>query len=200
MMERKLIFDSALRLIKEGKFLGSPMSEVAYHARLTEQTVSHFFENRNQLVTELAVYIVDGIRSAVEGSRENTLSYQDRFFNAWFGLFSFYVKHPTVLAFVEQCPNLAHLSEPKLNENNFIAPLVEFFQSAPQNIQQRFQPGSLAILFHGSIATAVKLKSNTEHGGKDAEIGTLPAILWNGITRIHAVGYNRNSVDSFSVF
>ena len=181
-MERKLIFDSALRLIQEGKFLGSPMSEVAYHARLTEQTVSHFFENRNQLVSELAIYILEGIRSAVEDARENKLSFQDRFFNAWFGLFNFYVKHPTVLAFVEQSPNLAHLSEPKLNERNFMAPLIDFFQSAPENIQQRFQPESLAILFHGSIATAVKLKSNTEHGGKDTAISILPAILWNGIT------------------
>lgn len=186
-MERKLIFDSALKLIKEGKFLGSPMSEIAYHANLTEKTVSYFFQNRNELVADMASHIAEGIKFAIRHSQNGELSFQGNFFNVWFSLYHYYGKHPAVLAFVEQAHHFSNVRGERLDEKTFLLPLVRFFESGPEMMKEMFQPETLASIFHGSVATAVKLKANSQSVFSDEEIKSLPEVLWNGFSQRQTV-------------
>jgi TetR/AcrR family transcriptional regulator, multidrug resistance operon repressor len=186
-MERKLIFDSALKLINEGKFLGSPMSEIAYHASLTEKTVSYFFQNRDELVADLASHIADGIRLAIQRAQNRELSFQDNFHHVWFCLYHYYGKHPAVLAFVEQSHNFSGFREERLNEKTFISPLIHFFDSGPEMLKERFHAQALASIFHGSVVAAVKLKANKQSIFGEEEIKSLPEILWNGLAQRQSV-------------
>lgn len=182
-MERKLIFDAALKMIKDGKFPGSAMSEIAFYANLTEKTVSCFFQSRHQLIGELATHIAESIRSTVQAPSRINESFQERFFRIWTALYNFYLRNPAVLAFVERSATLAHPGEARLSEATFLSPLIQFFESSPEAIKDRFNASALAIVFHGSVITAVKLKENIPSGVKDNEIRSLSEILWNGISQ-----------------
>jgi len=186
-MERKLIFDAALRMIKEGKFAGSTMSEIAFYAHLTEKTVSYFFESRHQLISELATHIAEALRSTIKGPSGINSSFQDRFFQTWSALSSFYLRNPAFLAFVEQSESLTYAGETRLSERTLLLPLIQFFESAPETIRDKFNAVTLALVFHGSVITAVKLKENIPSGARDNEIRSLAEILWNGITQSQSV-------------
>jgi len=179
-MERKLIFDAALKLIREGKFHSTPMSEIAYHARLTESTTVYFFESRDKLLAELMNYISDALLSVIEpGSREGS-SFEERFYAIWMSLYEFYVRRPEILTFVEQAQNLGAPGRHSFSKPAFMQSLVAFF-ARKENTVAGLRPETLANLFHGSVATAAKINLGTNAD----ELRYVAQILWDGLGAVN---------------
>ena len=163
------------------------MSEIAYHANLTEATVRHFFENRNDLITELSVETAEKIRTIIDRSPAGVLSFQERFHRVWVSLYEFYSRNPAIVSFVEQCGMLGHDDDAKAIEERFAEPLVGFFRPAPETMVEKLSAETLAAVFHGNILTAVKLRGNHYSQVRENEIRLLPALLWSGLRQPHQV-------------
>ncbi|WP_226390542.1 TetR/AcrR family transcriptional regulator [Penaeicola halotolerans] len=78
--KKKLVFESALELIKENGFHGSPMSMVAKKAGVAAGTIYTYFESKDELIVELYYYIKSKMLNEISEKDDPSLPFQERFF------------------------------------------------------------------------------------------------------------------------
>jgi AcrR family transcriptional regulator len=180
-MERKAIFDAALKLINDGKFQAVSLSEIGYYANLSERTTRYFFENKGKLIEELSVEVMFMIHEVFLQSIVDWRPFENVFFDAWISLYEFYSKRPRVIAFVEQAGGLTIKHDEKFVER-LLDPLVKFFQINKVEVISKLSPGSIAALFHGNAMAAAKLHGNPNLLHEQHELRPMVQILWAGLT------------------
>ena len=180
-MERKAIFDAALKLINDGKFNAVSLSEVGYYANLSERTTHYFFENKGKLIEDLSVEVILMIHEVCLQPIVAWSSFEIVFFDAWISLYEFYSKRPRVIAFVEQAGGLTIKRDEKFMER-LLDPLAKFFQINKVDVISKLSPGSIAALFHGNAMAAAKLHGNPNLLPEQHELRYMVQILWAGLT------------------
>jgi hypothetical protein len=181
-MERKVIFESALKLIRDGKFQTTSMSEIAHLAGVDENVTLYFFESREKLLLQLNEYVTDSINKIVKESVKDKLSFQNRFFKVWSALYEYYIHQPGMIAFVEQVSVLISTVNHRTTEKNLIPAIEDLFKSASENLIVSMKPETLAAVFHGNVITAAKLYRNHHPAQTDKELKNIAFILWSGMT------------------
>ena len=180
-MEQNAIFRAALKLINEGKFQAVSLAEIGYYANLTERTTRYFFESKEKLIEELCGEVLGMIEEVYLLSSLDWQSFENFFFDAWISLYEFYVKHPHVIAFVEQAGALTAKHDVKFMER-LLAPLTRRFQANAINISRKLSAGSVAALFHANAMAAAKLYGNPGLAPQQHELRHILEILWTGVT------------------
>lgn len=188
-MERRAIFRAALKLIKEGKFHGTPMTEIAFHARLTGSTILYFFETREHLIKELAKNIFSGLIEVCNGVRTERLTFEERFHKTWIVLRDHYVQNPEIIAFMEQFPFMPYnnIQDSKNLFQQFHQILIDFFgENQNKNFRSDMSPENLAFLYHQNIIVSAKMLFQGKVN-KD-ETNRLQEIFWIGMTSREKAG------------
>jgi AcrR family transcriptional regulator len=180
-MERRVIFETALKLIRAGKFQTTSMTEIAHLAGIDENVTLYFFESREKLIQDLAGYITASISKIIKGAAKDELSFQNRFFKAWSALYEYYVQHPGVVAFVEQASSLTAAARQRINERDLMSAIEDLFRSASENLIVPIRSETLAFVFHSNVVTAVKLHHDHALTYHDSELKSIAQILWDGI-------------------
>jgi len=99
--KKEAIFQSALQLIHEHGFHGTPMSQIASCAQVATGTIYHYFASKDELILELFKYCREKMNEHIFSFREE-LSYKERFFFIWKRLVEYYIEHKEIFRFVEQ--------------------------------------------------------------------------------------------------
>jgi AcrR family transcriptional regulator len=180
-MERKAIFDAALKLINAGKFQAVSLSEVGYYANLSERTTRYVFENKEKLIDDLSAEVLSMMHEVCSQSTGDWRRVENVFFDTWISLYEFYVNRPHVIAFVEQAGGLTIKHHENFMER-LLAPLTKFFQTNKVEVTSILSPGSIAALFHGNAMAAAKLHGNRNLLPEQHELRCLAQILWAGLT------------------
>ncbi len=180
-MERDAIFRAALRLINDGKFQAVSLAEVGYYANLSERTTRYFFESKERLIEELCVEVLNMIQEVYDQSAVDCRSFENFFFDTWISLYEFYVRHPQLIAFVEQAGVLTTKHNVKFMDR-LLAPLKKFFQANAINLSSKLSSGPMVALFHGNIISAAKLHDNPGLSLQQYELRQILQILWTGVT------------------
>src|SRR6476620_7449155 len=100
--KKEAILQSTLELIGSNGFHGSPMSLIAKNAGVAAGTIYHYFPSKEVLIFELYAHIKKGIEKAMFKNDDQNQSFQQRFFNLFINVCSYYIKNPNVLTFLEQ--------------------------------------------------------------------------------------------------
>ncbi|WP_332913757.1 TetR/AcrR family transcriptional regulator [Algoriphagus boritolerans] len=78
--KRILILESALELIRENGFHGTPVSIVAKHAGVAAGTVYTYFKSKDELIVALYHYVKAGLLSEISAKDHASDPFQKRFF------------------------------------------------------------------------------------------------------------------------
>ncbi|MGC1240673.1 MAG: TetR/AcrR family transcriptional regulator [Chryseosolibacter sp.] len=178
--KKQAIFESALGLIKDHGFHGTPMSLVAKNAGVAAGTIYHYFDSKERLICELYDYNLGRIVSVINVALEEKIPYKEKFFSIWNHLYRFYVKHPNVLIFFEQFVNSPFNTDK--SPSAFRGKLDSFFA---EGIKARhiksIKPEILLVLVMGSINTTAKLHVFGKVPLNKSDLHRIAEILWDGI-------------------
>ncbi|MEX0928573.1 MAG: TetR/AcrR family transcriptional regulator [Balneolales bacterium] len=179
--KKKAIFSSALDLIKEHGFHGTPISMVVKHAGVAAGTVYHYFDSKDELICELYAYNRSRLIRIIEEVLAENLSYKQKFFGIYINLYDFYIDNTNVLIFFEQFVNSPY----NLNKNyaHSQGQLSDFFREGIENgAIKTIRPEILKVLTLGSIATTAKLHIFGNLSLRESELKQIVEILWDGIS------------------
>lgn len=181
--KKRAILESTLELIKENGFHGTPMSLVAKKAGVAAGTIYHYFDSKDTLICELFHYLRNQLLDVARKDEADGKSYQERFFDLWRNLCSFYTTHPNVLVFFEQFVNSPYnVKRLKSGPDPFYQLIFGFLREGVAGGYLRpVNPEILGVLLHGSIVSTAKTYKfgNVKLG--EADLEQIRQILWDGM-------------------
>jgi len=177
--ERNAFFDASLRLVKQGRFQGASMSEIAFVARISARTVPYVFESRDELVSELGAMIISQITKKMNDVFSSPGSFKQRFFNGWTALYEYYSEHPNVIAFMEQ---FGSLSQTHVVYPGNARILIDFFRMAADfELSTALNAETLAYVFHDNILSAARMRAVVGLNGVSLSPEQSSWLLWNSL-------------------
>lgn len=178
--KKRLIFESALDLIREHGFHGAPISQVAANAGVAAGTIYHYFEGKDELIRELYAYNKDRVVAVVDEASLMGKTRKERFFNIWDRLYEFYIQNGKVLIFFEQYLNSPYNTDKSPNHHR--GTLYNFFQEGMEAGEiVRAKPELLLVLMVGSVSSAAKLALFGNVRLDQSDLDNVAGILWKGI-------------------
>ncbi|MEX0778592.1 MAG: TetR/AcrR family transcriptional regulator [Balneolales bacterium] len=180
--KKKAIFASALELIRDNGFHGTPISSVVKNAGVAAGTVYHYFESKDELICELYVYNRSRMIEIINSALTEELSYKEKFFDIYIRLYKFYIQNTNVLVFFEQFVNSPYISNKKYTQPQ--GQLPSFFKDGiDKGYLKSIKPEILKVLTLGSIATTAKLNKCGNNPLADDELKQIVGIIWDGIKK-----------------
>jgi TetR/AcrR family transcriptional regulator, multidrug resistance operon repressor len=150
--ERKAILEAALHMIDHGRFQHSAMSDVAYHAKLSQSTALQFYRDRNALSEELKNYVINEVHLVVCTSLQAQPTGKKMFQTMWIALYNYYLRNPGVLRFIDQAfTTLTTRDLVKAFHVELNIPIQRFLES------QCEIPASSAALAHANVIGCAKM-------------------------------------------
>lgn len=185
--KKKAIFISTMELVRERGFHGTPMSLVAKHAGVAAGTIYHYFESKEQLITELFDYAQQQVIEVVKRETCVDLPFKDCFFNLWSGLYAFYQNNQNLLRFFEQFVNSPYsAARPPMEKDKFYTLLFAFFEIGIQEgALKQVSPKILATLTHSSVLSMAKMTASGRLSLDSKELDQILRLIWHGIALEH---------------
>jgi len=179
--KKRLIFESALELIRERGFHGAPMSQVAANAGVAAGTIYHYFEGKDELIRELYAYNKERVVAVVNEASAVGGTRKERFLNVWNRLYEFYILNEKVLIFFEQYLNSPYNTDKSPNLHR--GTLYNFFQEGIDSGEiMRAKPELLLVLMVGSVTSTAKLALFGHVPLDQSDLDDVAGMLWKGIT------------------
>ncbi|MDN3688495.1 TetR/AcrR family transcriptional regulator [Cyclobacterium jeungdonense] len=183
--KKTMLFESALELIREHGFHGTPVSRVARHAGVASGTVYTYFKSKDEMILELYKYVKIKVMAEVSAKDSPELPFQHRFFAFWDNLTSLYLTKPAFQSFMEQFVSSPY-NTPELQRSTDLwgAWLGKFFgEGVKEGALRPLSPQILAVMVIGNVISLVRyltyFKSQTQ--SMKGELKQIPQMVWDGI-------------------
>ncbi len=159
--KKKAIFEATLDLISKNGFHAAPMSLVAKQANVAAGTIYHYFDSKEELISELFQSQKFLIEKIIADADENGMQkvFKDRFYQVYTSMYNYFVKNPKVFLFLEQ-----YMCSPFMHKNSkeefeaFFLPVADFLKKGLFGGALREMNSKLAVsMFYGNISALVKL-------------------------------------------
>lgn len=154
--KRSAILEATLDLISKRGFHNTPMSLIAKASGASTGIIYHYFDSKEELITELYKKIkVEVSRATLVGYSEDQ-SFRERFLITWFNVLRYAMDHPQETAFLEQFENSPY-SAPVLPED-FVDNMTCVHSFIVQGVKEDvFKELPFEVLTELSIGVAVSL-------------------------------------------
>jgi TetR/AcrR family transcriptional regulator, multidrug resistance operon repressor len=181
--KKKAILESALVLITEKGFQGSPMSQVATKAGVAAGTIYHYFESKDELIGEIFKYVSEGRKEAIYVNVDSSKPFKERFFTSWRNLYDFYINNPKIIFFLEQYLNSPYFKNQCVEDKESFHQALEKFlvEGWKQKAFREMDAQLLQSLVHGSIITTAKMKILKKLNVTEDIIKQAITSIWDGI-------------------
>lgn len=183
-----LLLESALELIRENGFHGTPVSSVAKHAGVAAGTVYTYFKSKDELIVALYHYVKAGLLKEISGLDKSENPFEDRFYALWENLIEVYLNKPAYQNFLEQFISSPYNSaEIQAGTDPWGEWLCLFFKSGVESgALKPLSPNILSVMVMGSIISLVRykvyFKSKKTFGEKELQL--IPQMVWDGIKNL----------------
>lgn len=180
--KQEAIFKSALGLIRECGFHGTPMSQVARNAGVATGTIYHYFTSKDQLICDLYDHYRKGLVDLVRRALQDGGDMRGQFSAMWRAVFEFYCENPDLLIFFEQYINSPYNAN-KQPQDYEDKPLYNWLTKgiASGDIRDIDPQLLLLHLINSNISTA-KFQVFGHHKLSDREIDQVIAMNWDAIS------------------
>lgn len=183
--KRILLLESALELIREHGFHGTPVSSVAKHAGVAAGTVYTYFKSKDELIVALYHHVKSGVLHEISSMDRQTDSFQDRFFALWENLIALYLNKPAYQNFLEQFASSPfNTPEVQSGPDPWGDWLVRFFQNGVESgTLKPLSPNILAVMVMGSVISLIRYKVyfKSKKSFAEQELQLIPQMVWDGI-------------------
>lgn len=169
-LERKRIFDAALDLIKDGRFYTASISEISYHANLTEGTTRLLFESKEHIVAELYDYASNRLQEIINQLTAADRSFENDFVGVWVGLYEHCVLDSRMLTFFEHHQSQLFLNAKVAQRSKLLEPLIYIVTNRDEINGMLLRPETIVHFLCASVVTHAKLHldSGTKYNRKEA--------------------------------
>jgi AcrR family transcriptional regulator len=100
--KRDDVLQSALEIISEHGFHGSPMSMIAEKAGVGAGTIYCYFKSKDELIIEINRILEEEMLSAIEKNHPFNKDVKKRFIHLYKTVFTYFINHPVHFRFLEQ--------------------------------------------------------------------------------------------------
>jgi len=108
--KRKVILDTAMRMISKNGFHGTAMSKLAKEAGVSAGIIYYYFKSKDDLITALYKEINRDLSGQLLDIHDAALPLKDQIMQLWKALVQFYLKNPVIASFVQQFRNSPYFS------------------------------------------------------------------------------------------
>lgn len=185
-MEDKIdkIFRATFSLIAENGIHNTPMSAISKKSEVAAGTIYNYFESKDVLINALYIHLKkDLIQNVMKGfDKEST--FRESFFQIWRNYYSYLVKNPDILSFMEQITNTPIITEDTKKEADEITiPWAEFLESGMQTgIFKINNIYLIASLIHSSVTSLAKLQISGQIAVTEETREAVAEYSWKGLT------------------
>lgn len=164
MKKKKAILDATLALVTANGFHATPMSMVAEKAEVAAGTIYHYFDNKNALISELYLELLERMGNALINGDDDSLSIKSRYYNFWLNLFKHFISNSDEFYFLEQYSSspFSH-QQTKVTGHRHFQAVNDLLETGMNTGELKQMPAALITsLMHASVATTVKMELSGE--------------------------------------
>lgn len=176
---------TALKMIADGGFHSSPMSELAAVSGVAVGTIYHHFASKEDMILALYRECRENISRAALSGADSKLSVARRFDSLWRNLYSHLIKNPLEFSLIRQFNNSPLLSQlEKEGTGVFSKPVIDFFREGMKAGKLRkLKPEVLGEIFYSLVAAAAAM--NTDGSGRvgKKDIDDLVGLTWSALKK-----------------
>lgn len=183
------IFQSALSLINDNGFHGTPMSQIAKVSQVSIGTIYHYFESKDELILELFTYLKNKVSLFISDSVFNNPitkdNYEQKFISFWNHFIDFYRNNPSIFSFLEQFYTSPYYEEYKQRHctSNYSEDSINRFLNIGLELKV-IREMSPHVLYTFCLGGVIFLIRNSIYGQKEytkEQIVQLIQTTWNGV-------------------
>ena len=181
--KRKAILKSALELIKDNGFHGTPISLIARSARVATGTIYHYFPSKDAIIMELYHQVKKEMAEAMFREGDTKKEYKEQFFEGWINLCKYFINNPDSLIFIEQFNSspFAKIAVPE-EVRGSVSKFNEFFQlGMHKGYIKKMEYLLIASVVFGCITATAKYHVTGRFEFQDTDLCKIATILWDGI-------------------
>jgi AcrR family transcriptional regulator len=182
--KREAILNSTLTLIRQYGFHGTPMSMIAKHAGVAAGTIYHYFESKDALIDELYVHVSSRLAAALLVGDDEGQPYKERFFYCMMNHYTFYMKNPDALFFLEQYASSPYAKNNPIDAKGRFKHIFEFFECGiKNNILKNIDTKLLMPTIKGTLVAAANFQLAEHIVFTDDDIKVVINMIWDAIRR-----------------
>lgn len=179
--KKQAILKSAMELIHEHGFHGSPISQIAKQANVACGTIYHYFSGKDEVIKEI-YYHINRELAAIAFIPEEDVDFRDSFFRSCRSLYDYYLSNSHALYFIEQFNSSPYAKEVKLENNLFIQNFFSFFRlGIDKGAIKRVEVSLFAPLVFGFITTTAKVHFLGRYSFSEQDFLQMITVIWDGI-------------------
>jgi len=177
------ICDAAIELITKNGFADTSMSKIARAAGVSPATIYVYFENKEELLRELYLFVKREMSAALlRGVKEN-LTVAESFKIIWNNFYDYATRNSVRFAFTEQFANSPLVDGCREESMNYFQPLLAVFERGKAEFI--FKDISLEIFIAFTFAPLtglVKAHFGGEMALDEKALATAFEIAWDAVT------------------
>lgn len=183
--EKKIeeIFKATLKLVIRTGFSGLKMADVAREAKLATGTLYIYFQNKEELINATFIETKKKIAAVILDDQNAAATYFETFRKTWNSYFTFCLKHPEYMLFVEQFIYSGFITENiKTKAESFFEDFNTFLkQGQEQNMLKAHDIELLKAQLMGPIHETIKISVNKKISLNETTIDQCFDMAWQSV-------------------
>ena len=185
--KKVLLLESALDLIKEHGFHGTPVSLVAKTAGVAAGTVYTYFQSKDELILEIYSYVKSQVLQEISSLDPVEKSFEERFLALWDNWISLYLRRISFQSFLEQFASSPYNTEEVQEQADPLeAWFLDFFrQGVESGVLREMDPRLLMVLVKGNVISMIRFKTyfSKKLKNTEEELKMIPKMIWDAIKK-----------------
>lgn len=183
MGKKQLIYDAVLKISNDGGLSSTPMSKIAKEADIAAGTIYRYFENKDQLLSELYTNITDELIKVIDSNYDKSSSSEDNINIIWKAILTFYLNNPLQIKFMQEYKASFNSSVDVIARSNDIFSLFTkvVHQAANEGVVKKISCAAMSSFIMGPISELFNYNASGIVEVNETIINESFEILWDGI-------------------
>ncbi|RAJ15137.1 TetR/AcrR family transcriptional regulator [Olleya aquimaris] len=184
MDKKQRIIITMLELVVKQGLHATPMSQVAKEANVAVGTIYHYFENKNQIIEEIYLMIVQDYGVVLMANLPDK-DYKSQYEAMWLNLYNYFVGNPLAFTFMEivAVPPIITKNLVRLSAKH-IANIRDFFLKGIEENHIKDVPVRLILqMVLGDVVSAMRLKIKDELDMNKEQLKFALEMSWDSIKK-----------------
>ena len=181
--KHQAICDAAIELITKNGFADTSMSKIARAANVSPATIYVYFENKEDLINKLYLFVKQEMSTALLQGIKPNLSTEESFKIIWNNFYTYATNNPVRFAFTEQFANSPLVDGCREESMNYFRPLLAIFERGKEEKVFKDIPLEIFVAFtFASLTGLIKGHFGGELVLDEKVLATAYDIAWGAVT------------------
>lgn len=183
MDKKQRIIITMLELVVKQGVHATPMSLVAKEANVAVGTIYHYFENKNQIIEEIYMMIVQDYGVVLMANLPENESYKKQCETMWLNLYNYFIGNPLAYKFIEFVAVPPLITKELITASiPHISNIREFILKGIKEKQLKDIPLKLILqMIFGNVISTVRLKMEDELEMNQEQMEFALEMSWNSL-------------------